>query len=106
MARFPAMFLALALSAASPAHADAAAGKAKARACAVCHGPLGLSVLPEAPNLAAQPERYLAVQLQAFRSGKRASEVMAVVAKTLTDADIADLAAWFSSIQVEAREKP
>lgn len=106
MARSMALVLGLALAAAGPVHADAAAGKLKARACAVCHGPLGISVLPDAPHLAAQPERYLAIQLQAFRSGKRASEVMAVVARPLTDADIADLAAWFGSIQVEAKERP
>ena len=58
--------------------------------------------LPDVPNLAGQPEIYLAEQLQAYRSGKRAHEVMGVIAKPLTDAEIDDLAAWFASIQVEA----
>lgn len=85
------------------AAADAAAGKAKARACAVCHGPIGISVQPDAPNLAGQPELYLAAQLRAFRSGERRQEVMTLMAKPLTDDDIANLAAWYSSIRVEAK---
>ncbi len=101
------MFALLALVAGG-ANADVASGKAKSRtlACAVCHGVLGISSAPDTPNLAAQPERYLGEQLKAYRSGKRTHEVMSVVAKSLTDADIEDLAAWFSSLQVEAREKP
>jgi cytochrome c553 len=90
---------------AMPALADAAAGKAKARACTVCHGALGVSTAPETPHLAGQPERYLGEQLKAYRSGKRQHEVMAVIAKPLSDDDIRDLAEWFASLQVEAREK-
>lgn len=81
---------------------DSAAGRAKAQACSVCHGPLGLSTQPDAPNLAGQPALYLATQLRAYRSGARKHEVMAVMAKPLTDDDIQNLAAWFSSIRVEA----
>jgi cytochrome c553 len=101
------LFALLAL-AAGGAHADAAAGKAKSRtlACAVCHGVAGVSGAPDTPHLAGQPERYIGEQLKAYRGGKRAHEVMSVVAKPLTDVDIADLAAWFSSLQVEAKEKP
>jgi cytochrome c553 len=81
--------------------ADAAAGKAKA--CATCHGPMGISNMPDAPHLAGQPEIYLAAQLRAYRSGARKHEVMAVMAKPLSDDDIANLAAWFASIKVEAK---
>lgn len=80
---------------------DADAGRAKAQACAVCHGPKGLSATPDAPNLAGQPAIYLAAQLRAYRSGARRHEVMAVMAKPLTDEDIQNLAAWFSSIRIE-----
>jgi len=83
--------------------ADAAAGRQKAQACAVCHGPLGLSATPDAPNLAGQPAIYLASQLRAYRGGSRKHEVMTVMAKPLSDDDIANLAAWFSSVRVEAR---
>ena len=102
------MALAIAL-AAGPAAAqadDIAAGRAKARACAVCHGPLGLSVAPDTPNLAGQPASYLVQQLRAYRSGARKHEVMAVMAKPLLDAEIDQLARWFAAIQVEASAPP
>ena len=89
--------------AAVPAGAqDGAAGRVKAQSCTVCHGALGLSVTPDAPNLAGQPAIYVAAQLRAYRSGERKHEVMAVMAKPLTDDDIRNLAAWFNSIRVEA----
>jgi len=80
--------------------ADVAAGRAKAATCAVCHGPQGLSMQPNVPHLAGQPEIYLAEQLRQYRSGKRAHEVMAVIAKPLTDAEIDNLAAWYASMQL------
>lgn len=97
---------ALALAAGAAWAQDAAAGRAKAQACAVCHGSAGLSVTPDAPNLAGQPAIYLAAQLRAYRSGARKHEVMAVMAKPLSDDDIRNLAAWFSSIRVEATPPP
>ena len=81
---------------------DIAAGESRARACAVCHGPLGIAVAPEAPNLAGQPASYLSAQLHAYRGGTRQHAVMSVMAKSLTDDDITQLAAWFSSLRVEA----
>ena len=81
-------------------------GKIKAAAqCNVCHGANGLSQLPNAPNLAGQPEIYLVEQLKNYRNGKRANEVMSVLAKPLTDDDIANLAAWFASIEIKATPK-
>lgn len=88
----------------SAAAQDVAAGKAKAQACIVCHGALGLSTQPDAPNIAGQPALYLAAQLRAFRSGARKHEVMAVMARPLSDADIQNLAAWFASIRLSAAE--
>ena len=85
--------------------ADPPPGRAKAQGCAVCHGPLGVSNAPDAPHLAGQPRIYLAAQLKAFRSGKRAHEVMNVVAKPLTDADIEEISGWYASLAIEAREK-
>ena len=83
------------------AAADAQAGRTKAGACATCHGERGLSTLPNAPNLAGQPAIYLAEQLRAYRSGRRTHEMMTVVAKQLSDADIDDLAAWYASFRIE-----
>lgn len=83
---------------------DARAGKQKAgTVCVTCHGELGLSTLPDAPNLAGQPEIYVVTQLRAYRSGKRTNEIMAVIAKPLTDREIDDLAAWYASIKIDAR---
>ena len=95
----------LALLAGAAQARDPVAGKAKAGMCATCHGPLGISQLPNAPNLAGQPAIYTIEQLKNYRSGKRANEVMTVMAKPLSDTDIDDLAAWYASIQVTATEK-
>jgi cytochrome c553 len=81
------------------------AGKEKAQSCAVCHGNNGLAQMPGAPNLAGQPAMYLVEQLKNYRSGKRSNEIMNVIAKPLSDADINNLAAWYASIQIEVRQK-
>jgi cytochrome c553 len=85
---------------------DLATGRSKAQACAVCHGALGLSTQPDAPHLAGQPALYLAAQLRAYRSGARKHEVMAVMARPLSDADINDLAAWYAAIEIKATAPP
>lgn len=84
------------------AAADIAAGRQKAGACTPCHGPNGLAVAPDAPNLAGDSVYYLTAQLKAFRGGERQHEQMSIIAKGLDDEDIADLAAWFSAIEVKA----
>jgi len=86
--------------------AEVAGGREKAAACSVCHGPVGLSVTPDAPHLAGQPAQYLATQLRAYRSGARRHEVMAVIAKPLSDDDIERLAAWFSSLKISVQSAP
>src|SRR3978361_38435 len=74
---------------------NAAAGHAKAPMCAACHGLDGRSQMPEAPNLAGQVEDYLVAQLRAFKSGARANEQMAIIAKALSPQDMEDLAAYY-----------
>ncbi len=102
----PAALLGLALLSVGSAQArDPVAGKARAASCATCHGPLGLSQLPNAPHLAGQPAIYTTEQLKAYRSGKRQNEVMGVMAKPLTDQEIDDLAAWYESIKITVTEK-
>jgi cytochrome c553 len=82
---------------------DPRAGRRLAGAqCAACHGNDGIAVLPEAPNLAGQKAGYTAAQLQHYRSGERKHELMTVVSQALSDQQIADLAAWYEAIQVEA----
>lgn len=80
---------------------DVAAGRVKAQAlCQNCHGVDGVAVLPGAANLSGQQPDYLREQLRAYRAGGRQSPQMSVVAKMLTDADIENLSAWYSSIKV------
>ena len=77
---------------------DAAAGKIKAAACAACHSADGISKVPTFPNLKGQKDAYLVKQLKAFRDGKRKDPSMNGLAKPLTDADIDNLAAYFSTL--------
>lgn len=81
--------------------ADIKSGRKKAQMCSACHGIDGLSKMPMAPNIAGSPAMYLEKQLNAFRSGERKDETMNVVAKPLSDADISDIAAWYSSLTVD-----
>ncbi len=85
--------------------AAAPPGREKSRPCAICHGPVGISTAPDAPHLAGQPRVYLVEQLRAFRDGRRRHEVMNVVARPLTDTDIAELAQWYASIGIDVRER-
>ncbi len=77
---------------------DAVAGKSKAASCAGCHGATGVSNNPMWPNLAGQQAGYLAKQLRAFRDGSRSDPMMGPMAKPLSDADIDNLAAYYSSL--------
>jgi cytochrome c553 len=82
---------------------DAAAGRRKALQCQTCHGLDGLSKLPEAPHIAGQPVPYLVKSLNDFRHGVRSNDMMSIVAKGLSDQDVADLAAFYSSIEITAK---
>lgn len=65
--------------------------------CAACHGPDGNSPISINPKLADQHPEYLVKQLNDFKSGKRANAVMSGMAAGLSDDDIKNLAAYFSS---------
>jgi cytochrome c553 len=86
--------ISLAVPAASRAGGDAAAGERKSLTCAACH--VSPDPASDTPYLAGQRAGYLAAQLQAFRQGDRAHPLMDVVARQLGDADIDDLAAFWS----------
>ncbi len=81
--------------------ADARAGRQKITTCQACHGLDGLSKNPEAPNLAGQIEGYLVKALAEYKSGARKNESMNIVAKDLSDEDMADIAAYYSSIEID-----
>lgn len=93
------------LLALAPAHAqapaaDVAAGKAKAEViCAACHGANGVSVSATIPNLAGQKVGYMVAQLKDFKAEKRKNALMNAIAAQLSDADMANAAAYFASLQ-------
>ena len=76
---------------------DAAAGKTKSVVCMACHGADGNSPNPVWPKLAGQHPSYILTQLQHFKAGSRKNDLMSPMAAPLSDQDMADLAAYFSS---------
>jgi len=79
------------------AKGDAAAGQAKSAICAACHGVDGNSMVPTWPKLAGQHEQYLVRQATLIKAGARMVPEMAGITPGLTEQDIEDLAAYFSS---------
>ena len=83
---------------ASARAADLEAGRHQAAAaCASCHGPHGHSTTPRVPSLAGQPAVYIHWQLILFRDNRRRSPEMSPFAASLTDAEIANLAAYYAA---------
>ncbi|MAG32044.1 MAG: cytochrome C [Deltaproteobacteria bacterium] len=87
--------------AASAGRPDPEAGKQKAIVvCAACHGRDGISLVAVYPNLKGQKVKYLIKQLEDFRSGERKSPLlMFPIASQLTDQEIKDVAAYYSSLE-------
>ncbi len=76
------------------------AGQQKAQVCATCHGADGNSLIGTYPKLAGQYASYLETALKQYRqgaNGPRNNPIMAMQAQNLSDQDIEDLAAYFSS---------
>jgi cytochrome c553 len=86
------------VAAAVHADGDAKAGKAKAGACAGCHGANGEGVAPN-PPLAGQKESLFIQAMQDYKSGKRANPIMKTFASSLSDRDMANLAAYYASLK-------
>ncbi len=77
---------------------SAEAGAGKAAVCGACHGPGGNGAInPEWPKLAGQSSAYIVKHLKAFKSGARKNPVMMGQAANLSEADMADLGAYFSA---------
>ena len=79
------------------ADGNAEAGKTKSAVCAACHNADGNSVNPEWPKLAGQHPNYIIKELNDFKNDKRVNATMSTMAKPLSEQDMADLAAYFSS---------
>ena len=77
---------------------DPKAGEAKANTiCMACHGPQGNSVVSIWPKLAGQHVEYIQKQLMDFKADNRSNVQMTPMAKPLTDQEVLDVAAYFSS---------
>ncbi|MGK8233992.1 Cytochrome c4 [Roseovarius sp. EC-HK134] len=76
---------------------DPEAGRKLAGQCRTCHGIEGMAKMPIVPHIGGENPAYIEHQLTAFREGRRVHEMMSVVAASLSDQAIADLAAWYSS---------
>ena len=94
----------LASSFASFAAGSAVSGQTKAAACFACHGPDGNSLADIWPKIAGQVPEYIFKQLQDFKAGRRSNEQMSPMAQPLSEQDMADLAAFFSSQKVKPGE--
>lgn len=81
------------------ASGDVNAGRMKAKTCVACHGAEGISNNALWPNLAGQKDQYIVIQLKAFKDGSRVHPMMTPIAKMLSDQDMENLAAYFSSLK-------
>ena len=79
------------------ANAGMEEGRAKAQVCAACHGADGNSPTPTIPSLAGQPRQFIVTALFMFREGRRKNDQMTPFTEKLTNADLNDLALFFSS---------
>jgi len=82
------------------AKGDIAAGKAKSATCIACHNVDGNSLMPIWPKIAGQHEEYLFRQISEFKkgeSGDRYEPQMYAMTVSLSEQDIADLAAFYAS---------
>jgi cytochrome c553 len=97
--------IALTLSTSSMANEEIVADANKAETivntvCMACHGSDGNSVISLNPKLAGQHPEYLEKQLTEFKSGKRANAVMSGMVAGLSEEDMKNLAAYFSSQKI------
>ena len=100
---FASMFVLILAVNFAQAGGDPARGKELTEDCADCHGEDGMGDDDEFPQLAGLEEAYFVEQLTAFKSGERVdeNEIMPMYAEDLGDQDIADLAAYYSSLAAE-----
>lgn len=78
--------------------ADIQAGKSKAEGCAGCHGANGEGVPPN-PALAGMPENRFLQAMKDYKSGKRPNPMMKSLAAQVSEAEAANLAAYYASLK-------
>lgn len=103
--RMTALMLLLGLPLTALADGDPARGEILAYTCTGCHGiPFYKNVYPTytVPKLGGQNEAYIVTALKAYRSGERQHQTMQAQASTLSDQDIEDIAAYFTTLEGDA----
>ena len=79
---------------------DAKAGESKTAMCIGCHAIPGYKAsfphVYSVPMISGQSQAYLAAALEAYRKGDRSHPTMKAIAGSLSDQDIADLAAYYA----------
>lgn len=108
-----ALILSLLASCSVWAQGNIEAGKAKSQTCVACHGADGNSLLTMYPKLAGQHAKYIEKQLKDLKLGMesagkqgRYDPVMSAMAMPLTEQDMADLAAYYSSLPISPNTTP
>ena len=100
---------AFAASAGAADAGDAQAGRNKAAMCQGCHGIDGYRMaFPEVysvPRLGGQHPTYVVKALQAYKSGARSNPTMRAIAASLSDQDMANLAAYYGSADTKTAAK-
>ena len=89
---------------------DAQRGATKVQMCIGCHGIVGYQAdfpqVYKVPKIAGQDAKYIAAALTEYRSGDRLFPTMRSIASSLTDQDIADIAAYFAGKPLVSQGKP
>ncbi|EPP20074.1 c-type cytochrome [Vibrio fluvialis] len=108
-----ALILSLLASCSVWAQGSIEAGKAKSQTCVACHGADGNSQITTYPKLAGQHAKYIEKQLKDLKLGMtsggkqgRYDPVMSGMAMPLSEEDMADLAAYFSSLPISSNSTP
>ena len=94
------------LMALSPAFAAAPAKPARLGLCAACHGETGMAQIPGAPNLAGQKLDYLREALKQYRDGRRNVPLMRAAIGPISEADLDELARWYSTQTLQSQGNP
>lgn len=82
------------------ANSDKAAGAAVAQGtCVACHAADGTSPDPSVPHMAGQSAYAVFKELQDYKSGARTNDIMSPMAQTLSDKQMADVAAYYASLK-------
>ena len=77
---------------------DFKAGRYRAQGCTRCHGRTGMYNLARASNWEGSIAGFVVQQLTAFRDGQRVHAIMSNVSASLSDEDIALIAAWYEAV--------